>query len=74
MALIMSIRTSDWSRTCAGRYKGARREAWRAQESYYSGDPVGHPVPADTADLFTEVSRETDKQPWFLEAHLHAKR
>lgn len=26
---------------------------------------------ADSADLFTEVSRETDKQLWFLEAHLH---
>jgi starvation-inducible DNA-binding protein len=24
----------------------------------------------DTADLFTEVSRETDKALWFLEAHL----
>lgn len=29
---------------------------------------------ADTADLFTEVSRDVDKQLWFLEAHLHAKR
>lgn len=28
---------------------------------------------ADTADLFTEVSRETDKQLWFLEAHLHGR-
>jgi len=27
---------------------------------------------ADTADLFTEISRETDKQLWFLEAHLQA--
>lgn len=27
---------------------------------------------ADTADLFTQVSRETDKQLWFLEAHLQA--
>jgi len=25
---------------------------------------------ADTADLFTQVSRETDKQLWLLEAHL----
>ncbi|MEM9692474.1 MAG: DNA starvation/stationary phase protection protein Dps [Myxococcota bacterium] len=25
---------------------------------------------ADTADLFTEVSRATDKQLWFVEAHL----
>jgi starvation-inducible DNA-binding protein len=29
---------------------------------------------ADTADLFTGVSREVDKYLWFLEAHLHAKR
>jgi starvation-inducible DNA-binding protein len=29
---------------------------------------------ADTADLFTEVSRETDKQLWFIEAHLQAGR
>jgi starvation-inducible DNA-binding protein len=29
---------------------------------------------ADTADLFTGVSREMDKHLWFLEAHLHAKR
>ncbi len=27
---------------------------------------------AGTADLFTEISRETDKQLWFLEAHLQA--
>lgn len=29
---------------------------------------------ADTADLFTQVSREVDKQLWFVEAHLEAKR
>jgi starvation-inducible DNA-binding protein len=27
---------------------------------------------ADTADLFTEVSRETDKNLWFVEAHVQA--
>lgn len=27
---------------------------------------------ADTADLFTEISRESDKYLWMLEAHLHA--
>jgi len=25
---------------------------------------------ADTADIFTQISRETDKQLWFVEAHL----
>jgi starvation-inducible DNA-binding protein len=29
---------------------------------------------AGTSDLFTGVSRETDKNLWFLEAHLYAKR
>jgi starvation-inducible DNA-binding protein len=29
---------------------------------------------ADTADLFTEVSRGADKMLWFLEAHLQAER
>jgi starvation-inducible DNA-binding protein len=29
---------------------------------------------ADTSDLFTGVSRELDKDLWFLEAHLHAER
>jgi starvation-inducible DNA-binding protein len=29
---------------------------------------------ADSADLFTGISRQTDKDLWFLEAHLHAKR
>lgn len=28
---------------------------------------------ADTSDLFTGISRETDKSLWFLEAHLYAK-
>ena len=29
---------------------------------------------ADTADIFTEVSRDVDKSLWLLEAHLHAPR
>jgi starvation-inducible DNA-binding protein len=37
------------------------------EESAKSGD-------AGTSDLFTGISRETDKSLWFLEAHLYAKR
>ncbi|MGH9322646.1 MAG: DNA starvation/stationary phase protection protein Dps [Vicinamibacteria bacterium] len=29
---------------------------------------------ADTADLFTEISRDADKMLWFLEAHLQAEK
>lgn len=29
---------------------------------------------ADTADLFTGISRDLDKHLWLLEAHLHGKR
>jgi starvation-inducible DNA-binding protein len=37
------------------------------EESARAGD-------AGTSDLFTGISREIDKDLWFLEAHLHAKR
>lgn len=35
-------------------------------------DQTGEWGDADTADLFTEVSRGIDKWLWFVEAHLHA--
>ena len=35
-------------------------------------DQAGTIGDADTADLFTQVSRETDKQLWLLEAHLQS--
>jgi starvation-inducible DNA-binding protein len=37
------------------------------EESAKSGD-------ADTSDLFTGISRETDKSLWFLEAHLYSSK
>lgn len=37
-------------------------------------DEAGKLEDADTADLYTEVSRDVDKYLWFLEAHLQAKR
>jgi len=37
-------------------------------------DKSGKLGDADTADLFTGVSREVDKYLWFVEAHLYSKR
>ena len=39
----------------------------QVREAIDSADGLGD---ADTADLFTEVSRNLDKRLWFLEAHL----
>jgi len=36
-------------------------------------DDTGNLGDADTADLFTGISRETDKYLWFVEAHLQEK-
>lgn len=36
-----------------------------------TADEAGDPL---TADLFTSIAREFDKQVWFVEAHLQAKR
>ena len=35
-------------------------------------DEAGELGDQDTADLFTEISREIDKQLWFVEAHVQA--
>ncbi|MEM1029919.1 MAG: DNA starvation/stationary phase protection protein Dps [Myxococcota bacterium] len=51
--------------TALAAFGRSARAAIRAAEE--AGD-------ADTADVFTEVSRATDKQLWFVEAHLHADR
>jgi len=37
-------------------------------------DQAGELGDADTADLFTGISRDVDKYLWFLEAHLQGKR
>jgi starvation-inducible DNA-binding protein len=39
------------------------------RESLALADEIGD---ADTADLFTQISRELDKKLWFVEAHLQA--
>jgi len=46
-----------------GAFGKAAREA--IDQATLAGD-------SDTADIFTQISRETDKQLWFLEAHLQA--
>lgn len=43
----------------------------QVRQSIDSADKAGD---KDTADLFTEVSRGTDKDLWFVEAHLQNKR
>ena len=37
-------------------------------------DESGKAGGADTSDLFTGISRSTDKNPWLLAAHLQADR
>jgi starvation-inducible DNA-binding protein len=46
-----------------GRYAKTTREAINTTDGW--GDPT-------TADLFTEISREVDKQLYFLESHIQA--
>lgn len=46
-----------------GRYVASTRKALKATDDL--GDPT-------TADLFTEISREVDKQLYFLESHIQA--
>lgn len=43
----------------------------KVREAIDETDELGD---ADTADLFTQVSRDVDKYLWLLEAHLHANR
>jgi starvation-inducible DNA-binding protein len=51
--------------TATARFARSARKA--IDESGKAGD-------ADTSDLFTGISRSTDKNLWLLEAHLQADR
>ena len=42
----------------------------RARRAIAETDELGD---ADTADIFTEVSRGTDKWLWFVEAHIQGE-
>jgi starvation-inducible DNA-binding protein len=55
-------------------YVGALVERFGAYAATSRGaiDEADKAGDADTADLFTEVSRQVDKDLWFLEAHLQA--
>ncbi|WP_448380252.1 DNA starvation/stationary phase protection protein Dps [Gloeomargarita sp.] len=50
----------------------ADRYAQYARSVRQAIDQTANLGDADTADLFTEISRTVDKRLWFLEAHLHA--
>ena len=50
-------------RLCGGKFASLVREAIDQTDDL--GDK-------DTADIFTEISRQTDKDLWFLEAHIQA--
>jgi starvation-inducible DNA-binding protein len=50
----------------------ADRYALYAKEVREAIDKTGELGDADTADLYTEISRAIDKRLWFLEAHLQA--
>jgi hypothetical protein len=51
---------------CRRRWQVSANPRGAIDEAEQSGD-------ADTADVFTEISRETDKQLWFVEAHLYSQ-
>ena len=51
----------------------SERFANLAASSRAAIDTANEALDADTADLFTEVSRGLDKSLWFLEAHLQGK-
>ena len=62
---------SPWLRSAI-----SRRCAWRRRASASSRQAIDRSNElgdADSADLFTEVSRGLDKSLWFLEAHLQAE-
>lgn len=60
------IRDMDHVQALADRYSAM---AQNAREAIEEADEAGD---KDTADLFTEISRDLDKWLWFLEAHLQA--
>jgi starvation-inducible DNA-binding protein len=61
-------------------YRGRDHVAWLADALSAVGksarlaiDEAGKAGDQDTADLFTEISRDLDKQLWFVEAHVQAE-
>ena len=50
-----------------------KRYAMLAESTREAIDTADKAGDADTADLFTEISRGLDKSLWFLEAHLQVK-
>jgi starvation-inducible DNA-binding protein len=50
----------------------AKRYAQAANSVREAIDQTADLGDADTADLFTQISRDLDKSVWFLEAHFRA--
>jgi starvation-inducible DNA-binding protein len=69
-----ATRLADFSDGPVGSLESVRmlveRYAALAQSTREAIDQAEQAEDMDTADLFTEVSRELDKSLWFLEAHL----
>ena len=67
-------RLQDFSRGAVGSMESVEmlveRYANLAQTTREAIDQADEAKDMDTADLFTEISREVDKALWFLEAHI----
>jgi starvation-inducible DNA-binding protein len=72
-----SSRLDDYSDGPVGSMESVRmlvdRYAAVAQSTREAIDQASEAEDQDTADLFTEVSRNLDKSLWFLEAHIQAE-
>ncbi len=72
-----ATRLDEFSSSPVGSMESVRmlveRYAALAQSTRQGIDRADQAKDRDTADLFTEISRELDKSLWFLEAHVQQK-
>jgi len=79
-SLAVVAKRSTLPRTPGGLVDGAAHAsalsdalAAAAKQTRAAIDAAARLEDAATADLFTEIARDLDKQLWFVEAHLHGK-